>query len=525
MAISYTANFDYNTQQLVLTDTRDYAGEGLASGVGIFKVTDPLGNVIYKNTGYDSDSFVSGDVIYGTSTTHAVALPLVSGAIVEGVYTVSMKNQVSSPVVETELTQTYNFANPTATVNIDVTVNINTPSILAEDSTVYGSGASVVRAWTVFYPASLALTSITGTAGSILLQAPTDIYTGSYEAQLVSTVTYTVASDATLGTAAHTMAVVFTTVKKFVVDSSTLCAAYDCVKAMEAHYQTLLSSNTNTAADFKPRLDEAIRLLALILTGISCGQDTSTLYADLKEVYDNCSCDGDCACDPTSNDVPTLITPTSSDLIIYDVAPGTGIDVTPVVVGNTKTWTISLSPSTVFTVALNNGTPDELTITDTSSGNNFAWTISHKAPDPWVEVDSFLDADYVKITTESYLGNDFSPLKYRMERKYTRSDAQSSALVRLSGQIRLNRTSGAFLADDVFDIPGTTGTRYRPQFVETVQASLFTGTGTVPLGIIIRPDGRVNIEDPTDLSSLTAYSGTYFIVSVEATYEAIEPVP
>lgn len=489
--------------------------------MGIFKVTDPLGNVIYKNSGYDTDNFSAGDVIYGTNNVFSVSLPLVSSNIVEGIYIVSMKNQVGTPVVETELTQKYNFANPTATVDIGVTINIETPSILAEDNTVYGSGASVTRTWTVYYPASLALANVTGTAGSILLQAPTDIYTGNYEAKLDSNVTYTIAADATLGTAAHTMLVVWATIKKFSVDSSTLCAAYDCVKAMEAHYQTLKTSNASSAADFKPRLDHAIRLMTLILSGIQCGEDVSDLYADLKEEYDNCSCESDCGCDPTTNDVPTLISPAGDDLLVYQVTAGTGATVTPTSSGNLRSFEVALSPASTPTMSMTNGTPDELTIGDSSVGVNFAYTLSHKAPDPWVEVDSFSNAEYVKISSETYSGADCYPLRYRMERKYTRSDATSCALVRVQGQVRVNKTTGTLAGIfELFTLPGTSGTRYRPAGMEWANAKIMGGA-IQDVQVMIDQAGSVEVLDQVDLSTLTPISSTYFILSIDVTFEGI----
>lgn len=525
MAISYIANFNYNTQYLILTDTRDYAGEGLAAGVGIFKVTDPLGNVIYKNAGYDTDDYASADVTYGLTTTLSVALPLTSGAIIEGIYTVSMKNQVTGPV-ETELTQTYNYANPSVTVDIDISVNVETPSVLAEDATVYGSGSSVTRAWEVFYPPSLALSSITGTAGSILLQAPTDIYTGSYQARLISTVSYTIGASATLGTTTHIMSAVFTSIKAFTVDSSTLCASYTCVLAMETHYQTLLSTDNNAAVAFKPRLDHAIRLINLILAGMRCGEDVTTLYATLKGVYDNCSCSADCACDPTDDDSPTLISPNCPDLNITIVAQGTGITVTPVTVGNTTTYTVALAAASTTSVAITSLTPDEITSTDISVGQNFAFEVAHVAPEAWQEVDGFLDANFVKVTTEEYdTGVEYYPVRYRVERKYVRSDLADCAIVRLSGHIRVQKVTGTLLAEEFFDLPGVSGTRYRPENAEFVQATLMTGGAAIATNLIIQPyNGRVIGLGGTDLSTLTpiADSPDYFILSIDHAFEAIK---
>lgn len=528
MAISYISTFDYNNQELVITDTRDYAGEGLAAGVGIFKITDPLGNVIYENAGFATDSFASGDVIFGTSNTFSTALPLSGGVIIEGIYTVIMKNQVTGPV-ETSLTQTYNYANPTVTQDVDVTINVDVPSILVEDSTAYGSGASLTRAWTVYYPSSLGLSNVTGTAGSILLQAPTDVYTGSYQAKLVTTVSYTVGANAALGTTTHIMSAVFTTTKAFTVDNSTLCAGYACVLAMENHYQSLLTTDVNDAADFKPRLDHAIRLMNLIMAGMKCGEDVTTLYATLKGVYDNCSCSADCACDPTTDDTPTLIAPTCPDLTNTVVVAGSGISVSSATAGSTTTYTVSEAAASTTSVTVDTDTTDELTVTDNSVGQAWDFTITHAAPDPWVEVSSFTTGDFAAVSTEVYIGGTFGPMRYRTERKYVRSDGRNAALVRIEGSMRINRTTGAFLIDDMFTLPGTSGTRYRPQYIVSATAALLTGVeGIIPLSVLILDDGRVLIEDDLDLSTLTPYdtpTNTYFMLNLSVTFEGVEPIP
>jgi len=522
MAISFTAAFDVISQQLTLTDTRDYVGEGLLAGVGIFKVTDPLGNVIYENVGFASSSFATGDVIFGTNNTFSTILPASGGSIIEGTYTVEMKNQVTGSIV-TELTQSYNYSNPNVTQDVDVSVNIDVPSVLIEDSTVYGAGSSVSRAWTVYYPASLGLADITSSAGSILLQNPTAIYTGGYEAKLISTVVYTVDADATLGTDGHTVNAVFDTIEKFTVDKSTLCEVYSCVLAMENHYQTLLDTDTNEAADCKPRLDHAIRLMNLIMAGIKCGEDVTSLYARLKAVYDNCACAADCACDPSDDDTPTLIASTNPALFNTVVTQGTGITVTPSVSGNTNFFNVAQAGGNTTTFNLTTNTPEEILLTPNNVGQAWAYRIDHAAPDAWQNISSFTDPDFAVITTENFLGSAFAPMRYRTERKYASSGNKS--IVRISGSVRINRNSGSFLADDLFTLPGTANTRYRPEFTVEMTATLHTGLGTVPVGVIIRNTGQVQIEDPTDLSTLTPYSGSHFILTIERTFEGVEPIP
>ena len=92
--IRFKIRIDNVNKTLKFTDTTDYTTtEGTDNISGLLKIVDPIGNVVYENTGFSTDSFYFPDTIYKMSKNEVadIAMSLLDGNILSGEYTIYYK--------------------------------------------------------------------------------------------------------------------------------------------------------------------------------------------------------------------------------------------------------------------------------------------------------------------------------------------------------------------------------------------------------------------------------------------------
>lgn len=350
---SYTAVFDLDKDsatfgKFILTDTTDYASAGiaLADVVGYWEITYPSGVV-------RQGSFASPDIDANVSLVfNTLSIPLDSNSdFLEGNYKFTYNVRVTGAVDPGDYASaesTYKFcptvdfpsddyATPTITYNVDCFCG----KLTMTDSTSYGSPTTISRVLTIFPPPSLGFASVTGSSSSLTYD-PTDFYTGGYELEVDTLVTYVSGIFTVKG---RVKGSVYENIKCDI----NLCALYNC---WDKYVRNVLTQSANFAGlkNIPSSLFEGIILgqqyADLFDNAVKCNQYTKAQYWYDKLVE---LVDCDCGCQAADDDTPTLVTPScggsSSGSTV--VAAGNNISVTSSTVGTTTTYTVSVAQAFV----------------------------------------------------------------------------------------------------------------------------------------------------------------------------------
>lgn len=196
--IKFKVIFDLTTQTMTVedkiqSDYETYANVTEADVKGLLKITDPLGQVLHKNTGYDSDDFSSPDLEAG-SWDMDFAMTTNASGVVQGAYKVEYKLSTdggSSLFTTRTKNPTLNHTTPEIDLSIDV--DIETSTIKFIDQTSYGSPVNAIdseRVFTVSWPTETGLSDVTESDNDIVLGP--NVYTGEYGYSITTPLTYMV---------------------------------------------------------------------------------------------------------------------------------------------------------------------------------------------------------------------------------------------------------------------------------------------------------------------------------------------
>lgn len=435
----FNISFDLSVTnpEFVLTDVTDYASQSVALSdiIGKLKVTAPSG-VVYNGT-----SDVDGNVSRINGTT--ILVPLLSDGTPEvGLYTFEYTATASSVSVSKVKTFQYSYVKPTETneatsdclspeltgkdttnylvnaitpsdrFNISaVSIVDNTFSIAGEksafvvqgdtfsvinstgnngDYTVTGveydkttdntvisvasvtdatvDGTLVTRKTTLFYPSVLQLNPLVGYEKSI---STNSFYSQTHEF-LFNTKGY--------WDYGNGIKIVdsFSSTKEIDVECDVrLCDIFCCVNATFNEYMKYKCVNKTLADIALERYTIVTSHLASLRTAFECGDSAAvdSLTTQIKEVA---QCNDDCSC---SDGDPTPITGLGGSGTVVVQSGGNGVDVASSVVGNTTTYTLTLSQSVIdgitaagseTTIASSDGS---ILVTDSPVGSNHAYDI------------------------------------------------------------------------------------------------------------------------------------------------------
>lgn len=305
-----------------ITDTADFVAAGYPlNTIEIFlQVTSPDGTVFHPiNLSFP-------DITPSVSRVAEFLVPTdTSGAAQTGEYKVL--EYVTSSVGPTSGTTedvVHELCTDAPELCISEVTNCLSMFLTATDATPWASNGFTVddRVFTLYYPQGAGPSPIV--TASTAITTP-DLYTGTYSAVLVVTVT----RDNFTGT--------FRTTKEFkanCMNSSDLCSLLCCLDSV---YQRTASDNSNVSTLAKVDYIMMTSLMQHIVGAASCG-DASLLDELLGKFYKIGGCSRNCSCGCNDGEGPTLLVPIhpgSGSGTTYTFVQGAGITI--VQVGDTVT--------------------------------------------------------------------------------------------------------------------------------------------------------------------------------------------
>lgn len=351
--LDFTIRFNLNNtpEDITFTDLQGgYDGGDVV--VGILKITDPAGTILYENTNYAASTFGSPDISSATSTWSKTGIQLdldSNNDVVSGTYTFQYKTSVNAGTNWYEFTATYNYNVSEVEVDMDSSLDCDASQLTLTDSTSYiitdylGSTFSptvTTRAWVIGCPNDYSATAITASTAIVILGSGTsyaggnNLWTGTFSPVLTTTVSYTLADTATVAwrddgvvTGSETWAFDWFYLSNVLYNSESvstqctvcMCNYIDCMTALDTRYQEAVASGSaaarRTLEDLKSTKRELTWAYINYIAARSCGEDTSTWCTRIQTLIDSTL---DCCSDDAT---------TSEEIIpISGSSTGSGVD-------------------------------------------------------------------------------------------------------------------------------------------------------------------------------------------------------
>lgn len=367
---SITVVFDVDCEsatfgKFVITDTSDYAGEGiaLADVTGTVTVTYP-----------DGDSTIAAINPSTSLVNNTIAIPQdANGDYMQGIYTFAYSIVVTGSVQPGTYTTSSNYdycptlAFPASGCYLPQIAFISDCfclRITATDETDYGTPTTITRDIILYPPPSLGLPSVSTSAASLVYPFS---YTGGYEVAVDTLVTYV---DGIVTVSGRVKGSCYEEVKCDV----NLCSLYNCMKKMFASLERkagLLGGKNNLPLELQDKWDTLIELDMLFDHALKCGQ-----YADAQTYYDRIEALVDCDCGCQEGAGPQLVNPYcggGAGSGTTTVVTGTGnITVSSVTVGTTITYTVAMTSGFVAQITAIQNSITALQASITSINNTIA---------------------------------------------------------------------------------------------------------------------------------------------------------
>lgn len=311
--LSTTFDLSASPDNFIFTDTSDFAGPSVpeAGALGILKITNPSGSVIYENVGFAASTFGTPDITIATSRVATVnpLIPLnTDGTPVNGTYKVEYKLFVpaNGGDPDTTYTATFNpsftYKSPAQTINL--TVDLAQPQLTSTDATSYTvdnvNPTSITRAHTISYPPSVGVGDVTGTGVTLTTSEFYSRASGplQHSSKVVATLNYTYSTYLVIDQVTGNGFI-------DIVSGADLCAIYCCLRSQWKRVQNA-RQGTNEFRIEEQKLSMMTDLAELISSAISCGRDED-VNAYTQQLQDIGNCTDDCNCDDSS-DEPKLVT-------------------------------------------------------------------------------------------------------------------------------------------------------------------------------------------------------------------------
>ena len=387
--ISFTTTFNRVTNTITFVDTTNYVAQGFilggpASMKGYVKVSYNTGAgdvIVYNNLptppnppwpATDSSN-VGANVVF----TPTINIPLTSsGDPIPATYTVTYYVAVFAGLLTFTDTQinTYQYSFTDPSVCIETVINCLESAIQSTDDTDYSvpnaTITNLVRQHTLYPPPASGQPTLGPLNNITLLYTP--IYTTTWTAEVVSTVTYLM-NDGLI------VIVELSGVKEFqALCDTNLSKIICCLVNLQKEYEALECKNPVKAEIFKnTKLDPSLQHLALFLAAQSAGNQSKmdTEYAALLEAS---GCGGDCGC---ADSTPVLVQPAGVGFTYNLTSTGGTIDITTTVVGSAITWNVEVDPAILAaiqnasTTTVSTTTPSYLTITQVGVAPNLDYQV------------------------------------------------------------------------------------------------------------------------------------------------------
>jgi len=329
-------------------DTTDYAGQGvnLADVTGVLKIIAPDTTTIYNNVTHGTPDI---DPDISLLSVIQIDLPLLGGGgVQQGNYTITytVEDTFGAPFT-VDNTKILDLAYVSPTVDLDMTVNCSTPILTSTDNTPYTVGGVtpvIIRDHQILYPASTQTAPVVGTSAILSTNVFFTIANQDlqHSSSLVSTLTYTFAVDFIVTDSISGNGFID------VNCDAQLCDIYCCLTAQYTRYLDARSANRIQAELEFRKWDEMVGLAHQISIAQECGKgdDISAFVSRLLKLG---NCEPGCGCDDGEPQLVVGLGGSGGGLVVVD-SGGTPVIVTPVINGNTTTYTVSLAASFVSKV-------------------------------------------------------------------------------------------------------------------------------------------------------------------------------
>ncbi len=291
-------------------DVSDYAallspGQSVAT---VMKVLSPVGIGVYENPGYASDDFSDPD--YNNNNPNSAQLPLtVSSQPVQGVYSFLIKAQFDDGIgggftVQKTIVTIPLCLDDRPTAALSETYSCSAGTYTSTDVTPYGNANltlfSIVREHIVYPPS---VSGQTPTTADAAVNEVGDLWTGTYEASLASTVTYI---------RGNTSFIFYITTRTelLVVCDSALCVLYCCLQTVRNKYYTFASRqglNSTEVQSLQLKFQLGVAEYFMAVRAQLCGQNVDT---HVVKFYQVTGCDPNC--DGCSNQPAPVIPDTTT---------------------------------------------------------------------------------------------------------------------------------------------------------------------------------------------------------------------
>lgn len=378
-ALDFKKKFDLDLGKFILTDITDYTTEGiaLADVVGIFKIIDPNGNIVYENTNFGSPD-IDADVSLVFNT---VSIPKdAAGNYILGVYSFTYQIQVIGAVQPGTYskTETFDLCKALPTVSITHLVDCFCSKLTSTDGTDYSNSDAdsvvTVRTHTIIAPSG---SGIANTVTALATKDVTPIVTKTWATTISTLVTWNFGDDVVEGTVTGNKEVVVNCDVK-------LCDVYCCIKSLNDQYELALVTNKVKANDLFDKLERVVQLIALFDQAVKCGKldtDGNDILDKILEVGD---CTDQCKCSDGVDPVEIVPLCGGAATGVVTVVAGAGIQVTAVPTGNDVEYTVAMNPTDKTKLdglknqEIQTDTPTEIEILH-PGGNPDVWKVNQKA--------------------------------------------------------------------------------------------------------------------------------------------------
>lgn len=341
-------NTDY--RKLTLTDQTDLTGITLTELVGYFVVKDPFGAIVHQG------NFDSPDIVHDDSLVFdEIEIPLDSlGNILNGTYTIQyfvqrtvgmVVTSYHSPIVEFLVCNTSCAHVSTPVITLDI--NCDSGYAQGVDATEYESGSTVERRLLLRPPVGSKYSNgndapdYTSTAVSVTSDA---LWSKTWEFLLRAVCTHTVVTG---NFTFQTLEYLEASTSQDASCDINLCGLYGCINDELAKIKTQAASYGGIGNNVL--LQDRVNLILMeafqMQLARQCRNRTkvSFHYNNIKEILS-------CTCGCSDSPLPTLIEPiipTANNVVVQGSNP---VVVTPVTVGSTTTYTVSLSSIFIATI-------------------------------------------------------------------------------------------------------------------------------------------------------------------------------
>lgn len=341
LAVGASATNDYyNNLYVVITGgtgsgqvrrVSDYNGTTKVVTTTAAWVTPPDNTSTYKFA--FSDVFVQGALTNQTVINLSLG---VDGAPQAGNYSIvyTVKDTSTGAYVSDTLSYSFDFVPPIP--SLGYTIDCIAPRLIATDTTNYivdNVVPTITRTHTLYYPPSLNISPITGTA--------TDISTSNFYTP--ATFQHTLSAVCTWVFPTYTVTVTLESEQFInVTCDAQLCDIYCCVATLYNNWKANVGVDKFQADKYMNKLVQVAALMILIKQAYECGK-SDAVAGYVSDILRIANCEAGCGC---TSDAPIPVTGlgVGNDNIV-EIQAGNGVTVTSSTTGNTTTYTVSISQS------------------------------------------------------------------------------------------------------------------------------------------------------------------------------------